>query len=179
MENASLTDELSQLVLSGIDEKKVNIFDQAKRSMRQYLGSTKTGLSVKEKLVIKEEAFNTEHEYGEEEAMYTYNNRRLRGGRTRFSPRPGGGRGRHDQQQKSFQGKSTAQTRARFNRNTRTLARGGARRRETNPLDDEGYPMTCNICGSIFHFSGRNGAGCPESYENLQTAYVTNEQGKK
>ena len=48
MENASLTDELSQLVLSGIDEKRDNIFDQAKRSMRKYLGSAKTGLSVKE-----------------------------------------------------------------------------------------------------------------------------------
>ena len=36
--------------------------------------------------------------------------------------------------------------------------------------------MICNICGSIFHFSGRNGAGCPESYENLQQINVIEEQ---
>ena len=40
MENASLTEELSQLVLSGIDETTQNIFDQTKQSMRKYLGST-------------------------------------------------------------------------------------------------------------------------------------------
>ena len=38
MENASLSDELSQLVLSGIDEKQANIFDQAKRSMIKVFG---------------------------------------------------------------------------------------------------------------------------------------------
>ena len=35
--------------------------------MRKYLGSSKTGLSVKEKLIIKEEAFNAEAE--EEDAQ--------------------------------------------------------------------------------------------------------------
>ena len=70
MENASFTEELSLLVLSGIDEeKKKDIFSQQKRSMRKYLGSSKIGLGVKEKLIIKEEAFNAEAE--EEEAMYT------------------------------------------------------------------------------------------------------------
>ena len=34
--------------------------------------------------------------------------------------------------------KSNAQSRLRFNANERS--RGGARRRETNPLDDDGYP---------------------------------------
>ena len=110
--------------------------------------------------------------------MYTYNNRKQRAGRGWYLPRRGsGGRGRYDQQKpKASQGKSAARTRARFIDIARTSTRGGTRRRETNPLDEDGFPMTCNICGSIFHFSGRNGAGCPESYENLQ---IANDQGKK
>lgn len=48
-------DELSQLVLSGIAEKQTNIFDQTKRSMKKYLGSTKTRLSIKGNSCIKEE----------------------------------------------------------------------------------------------------------------------------
>ena len=83
MENARLTDELSQLVLSGINEKQDNIFDQAKRSMRKYLGSSKTGLSVKGNLVIKEEAFNTSQVEYEEEAMYTNYRGGSRGGHGR------------------------------------------------------------------------------------------------
>ena len=177
MKNANLTEELGQLVLSGIDETKQNIFDQTKRSMRKYLGSTKTGLSVKGKITIKEEAFNTTHEAEEEEVMYThYGKPRSNRGRAPFKGRGAGnynrGRSNHHQQQRSYQQpRSTAQTRARYTNNAR--GRGGVRRRETNPLDEDGYPMTCNICGSIFHFSGRNGTGCPESYENLQSALVT------
>ena len=187
MENASLTDELSQLVLTGIDEKQANIFDQTKRSMRKYLGSNKTGLSIKgNKVIIKEEAFNTSQVDEDEEAMYTYNyNRRGgRGGRNNwrgstsqrgsYSQRGSNNqRGTNQRGSNSQRGghKSNAQSRLRFNANERS--RGGARRRETNPLDDDGYPMTCNICGSIFHFSGRNGAGCPESYENLQDVHAT------
>ena len=43
--------------------------------------------------------------------------------------------------------------------------------RQVNPLDEHGNPQTCHICGSIFHFAGRGGIGCPESYENLQGMY--------
>ena len=163
MENATLSDELSQLVLSGIDEKQANIFDQTKRSMRKYLGSNKTGLSVKGNKVIKEEAFNTSQVYDEEEATHTNNNfRRSRGDRKRPDAR---GRGAVNNQRGSNrppQQKSNAQQRARFNANARQ--QGGARKREINQIDEDGYSMTCNICSSIFHFSGRKGAGCPESY---------------
>ena len=173
MENASLSDEISQLVLSGINEKSNNIFDQAKKSMRKYMGSDKTGLSVnKGGTTIKEEAFHTSGEPGneftdyedEEEVMYTNNKGRRNNYRGRSVPR-GRGRGRGNQQ-RGTPIRSSAQSRARYNNNARQ--RGGAVKRQTNPLDEDGYPMTCNICGSIFHFSGRNGAGCPESYENIQ-----------
>ena len=39
MESAGLRDELSQLVITGIDEEREDIFDQTKRAMRKYLGS--------------------------------------------------------------------------------------------------------------------------------------------
>lgn len=52
MENGNLTNELNQLVLSGIDKKHNNIFDQAKRSMGKYLGSSNNGLSVKGNVVM-------------------------------------------------------------------------------------------------------------------------------
>ena len=141
--------------------------------MRKYLGSTKTELSVKGNSIVKEEAFDTSH-VNDEEAMYMYSGsprgRGRGGGRGRSYAR---GRGNHQRGGNSNfppRQRSNAQQRARFNSNARP--RGGARRRETNPLDDDGYPMTCNICGSIFHFSGRNGAGCPESYENQQQVNV-------
>ena len=44
-------------------------------------------------------------------------------------------------------------------------------KRQVNLLDEYGNPQTCRICGSIFHFAGRCGIGCPESYENLQGMY--------
>ena len=44
-------------------------------------------------------------------------------------------------------------------------------KRQVNLLDEYGNPQTCRICGSIFHFAGRCGIDCPESYENLQGMY--------
>ena len=59
--------------------------------MRKYLGSTKTGLSVKGKITIKEEAFNTTHEAEEEEVMYThYGKPRSNRGRAPFKGRGAG-----------------------------------------------------------------------------------------
>ena len=117
MENASLTDELSQLVLTGIDEKQANIFDQTKRSMRKYLGSNKTGLSIKgNKVIIKEEAFNTSQVDEDEEAMYTYNyNRRGgRGGRNNWRGSTSQ-RGSYSQRGSNNQRGTNQQTREKWN----------------------------------------------------------------
>ena len=46
MESSNLTDDLSHLVISGINDKQSEIFEQTKRAMRKYLGSDKSGLSV-------------------------------------------------------------------------------------------------------------------------------------
>ena len=47
MESAGLRDELSQLVITGIDEEREDVFDQTKRAMRKYLGSERAGISAK------------------------------------------------------------------------------------------------------------------------------------
>ena len=56
----------------------------------------------------------------------------------------------------------------------RAAGRGGGRnqrnQRRTNPLDDDGNPRVCHICKSIFHFAGKNGENCPDSFENAQIA---------
>ena len=44
-------------------------------------------------------------------------------------------------------------------------------KKQVNPRNEHGNPQTCNICGSIFHFTGRGGIGCSESYENPQGVY--------
>ena len=41
--------------------------------------------------------------------------------------------------------------------------------------NSDGKPLKCHICGSIFHFVGRNDQNCPESYENLQGVYQAKE----
>ena len=69
-ESAGLGDELSQLVITGIDEERDDIFDQTKRGMRKYLGSERAGISAKGDAKIKEEVF----EGVNEEALYARNN---------------------------------------------------------------------------------------------------------
>ena len=42
-----------------------------------------------------------------------------------------------------------------------------------NPIDDKGEVQTCRICKSIFHFAGYKGQSCPESCENQQKVFQT------
>ena len=70
MESAGLRDELSQLVITGIDEDRDDIFDQTKRAMRKYLGSEKASISAIGDIKIKEEVFESVNE----EALYARNN---------------------------------------------------------------------------------------------------------
>ena len=62
MEIAGLRDELSQLVITGIDEEREDIFDQTKQAMRKYLGSERAGISAKRDIKIKEEVFDSVNE---------------------------------------------------------------------------------------------------------------------
>ena len=65
MESAGLRDELSQWVITGIDEEREDIFDQTKRAMRKYFGSEGAG-----DIKIKAEVFESVNE----EALYARTN---------------------------------------------------------------------------------------------------------
>jgi len=90
MESSNLSEELSQLVISGINDKQPEIFEQTKSTMRKYLGSDKTGLSVTEMVKEKERVFvsgeiDQEQAYYTGERYYSQSGRRggQRGGRSR------------------------------------------------------------------------------------------------
>ena len=180
MESAGLRDELSQLVITGIDEEREDIFDQTKRAMRKYLGSERAGSSAKGD--IKEEGFESVNE----EALYTrINFYRSIGGRGNVRGGFRGGKsfqraiGTAGRVQARSYGRGATKGNLAVNSNTNTngkevIDKESERKivkRQVNPLDEYGNPQTCHICGSIFHFAGRGGIGCPESYENLQSMY--------
>jgi len=168
MESSNLTEDLSHLVISGINDKQPEIFEQTKRAMRKYLGSDKSGLSVTTtEQKVKNEVFVSE-DYDQQEAYYVpsrnFNQRGRRGGYRGA----GRGRGNGDQRRSSGAGSAQQQQQTTNYKNQRQQ-----RRRQLNPPGSDGKPQTCHICGSIFHFAGKNGENCPESYENLQNVYQT------
>ena len=168
MESAGLRDELSQLVITGIDEERDDIFDQTERAMRKYLGSERAGISAKGDIKIKEEVFESE------EALCARNNfyrpigsrgsRRggLRGGKSFQRARGTAGRVRV----RSY-GRGTTRGNLAANSSSNTNEKEVIDKeierkvvnRQVNPLDEYGNPQTCHICGSIFHLAGRGGIG--------------------
>ena len=172
MESSNLTDDLSHLVISGINDKQPEIFEQTKRAMRKYLGSDKSGLSVTNtQQKERNDIYLTEEGDQQEEAYYTnqrnFNQRGRRGGYRGRGGRGRNGRGNGDQRRLAG-GNSNQQQQQQSSNN-----KNQPRRRQLNPQGSDGKPQTCHICGSIFHFAGKNGENCPESYENLQNAYQT------
>ena len=182
MESAGLKDELSQLVITGIDEEREDIFDQTKWAMRKYLGSERAGISAKGDIKIKEEVFESVNE----EALYARTNfyRPIGGcGNVRGGFRGGKSfqraRGTAGRVQVRSYGRGATRGNLAVNSNTNTndkevIDKESERKivkRQVNPLDEYGNPQTCHICGSIFHFAGRDGIGCAESCENLQGMY--------
>ena len=59
MESAKLAEDLSQLVISGINDKQPEIYDQTKKAMRKYLGSERSGISIKERIKVKDEVLKS------------------------------------------------------------------------------------------------------------------------
>ena len=121
---------------------------------------------------MKNEVFVTE-DYEQQEAYYTHSrnfHQRGRRGGYRGAGRGGRGRGNSDQR-RSGGGGSVQQQQQTIN--TKNQRQQPQRRRQLNSQGSDGKPQTCHICGSIFHFAGKNGENCPESYENLQNAYQT------
>ena len=166
IESSNLTEELSQLVISGINDKQPEIFEQTKKSMRKYLGSDKTGISINEKVKVKDEVYVSENFYNDEEALYNATRYHNFGGRKgRAGQRGGskGGRGRGDFRNNGSGAGQIAKSSMSKDQNRR--------RRQLNPPDENGQSQKCFICGSIFHFAGKNGKNCSESYENIQGVY--------
>ena len=174
MESSNLNDDLSHLVISGINDQQPEIFEQTKRAMRKYLGSDKSGLSVNNSQQKEKNDVFLAEEGDQEEAYYTSRNFNQRGRRGGYRGAGRGGRGRGSgDQRRSNGGSSTQQQQQQQSSNNKPQRQ--QRRRQLNPQGSDGKPQTCHICGSIFHFAGKSGENCPESYENLQNAYQTDE----
>ena len=177
MESSNLSEELSQLVISGINDKQPEIYEQTKRAMRKYLGSEKSGLSITERKVKAEVLLS---ENTEDEEVY-YNSSRYNNQRGRRGGYSGGRGGRYNRGnfRKYGNGIPPQQQQQTTTTNKNQSARDVRKKRQLNPPGNDGKPQTCHICGSIFHFAGRNGENCPESYENLQGAYQTDVMEEK
>ena len=152
MESAGLRDELSQLVITGIDEEKYDIFDQTKRAMRKYLGSERAGISAKGGIKIKEEVFESVNE----EALYARNNfYRPIGGRGNMRGGFRGGksfqraRGTAGRVQVRSYGKITTRGNLASNTSSNTIEKEvidkeierKVVKRQVNPVDEHGNPQ--------------------------------------
>ena len=177
LQSANLTEECSRLVITGIDEKQEDIFEQTKKSLRKYLGSEKSGVAT----MIRdtgEEIF-----VSEEEAYSTYRQSNYSG--PHGSNFRGRGRGRGRMRGNFSRGRSRP---PRSNQNRRPPPQEENDERgvdkdgqKLNPLDEDGTRLTCWVCGCIFHLAGRNGINCPHSYSNQhpQKVNLTEEEEKE
>ena len=138
MDSAKLADDLSQLVISGIDDKQPEIYDQTKKATRKYLGSERSGISIKERIKVKDEVFmldNNENEQAYYNALprqnsfygrrrYSQNSQRCRRGRDDFRR---SGNQYHRQWMKNTRSQSAVDS---GNKNKRPL--------QLNPPDSDG-----------------------------------------
>ena len=150
-------------------------YDQTKKALRKYLGSERSGISIKERIKVKDEVFmldNNENEQAYYNALPRQNS--FYGRRIYSQNSQRGGRGRGDFRRN---GNQYHRQRMQTTRSQSAVDSGNKnkRPRQLNPPDSDGKPPKCHICGSIFHFAGRNCQNCPESYENLQGVYQAEE----
>lgn len=155
-----------QIILTGVDYEKTDLFAQMKSSLRKFLGDSSPSKNIHQQdgdraISVKEEPVNvTEGNY--EEGYYTrYNRGGFQGGaysRGRTgrggSYRGGRGRGRGFSRDNASGGGSSG---GGFSGGR------GALRRKVNPRDSSGNLLRCNICDSIRHFQSE----CPDAWENM------------
>lgn len=146
LSSANISKPEKMLILSGINfEKKENLFDQAKKSLKKFKGD----LASSDDIVGATAALKLEPTFftSQEEALVADNLQYQRG---RSWPR---GRG--------FRGAS-------YYRGRKTDRGGSARGNEyvkpVNPKGPDGNPLSCHGCGSYRHLVG----ACPHSYENAR-----------
>ena len=143
LDAANIDAKDAQMVLTGVDYQRPDeMFSQMKRAIRKFFGE-QVGFGKPAKP-------DPTPDIKVEDA-----NQSSTDNRKRFYQGNRGSRGRGGRSNRGL------------NRGSRNNQRS---QRKTNPLDEEGNPRACHICKSIFHFAGKNGENCPDSYENAQIA---------
>ena len=140
LEGANLSHKDRQLVLTGVNYSDVNhLYKQMCQSLKKFFGKQSLPESDISSVDIKiEPTFMTQDN---EEAYYSRGSGNYRG-RGNFYRR----------------GNNSNRSRGN-NRNS-----DNSYKRSTNPYGEDGKPLKCKICESIFHFARY----CPDSYENLE-----------
>ena len=164
LDGAKLEQKEKQIVLTGVNyNEKDKMFDQMKTALKKYIGSQCS--DVEQKCTIKQEVFEIRNsEIDEGEAFLTGFRGNYRGQRRFRGYSDQSYRGGHKQGYRSgfrgndFRGRGSV-------RGNTFRRRGGGNFLSTNPRDEYGNILKCNICQSIMHF--RN--DCPH---NKQEAYT-------
>ena len=154
---ANLSENQVQLVLTAVDyEEADKLYEQAKKSLRKFMSKMKNPEMT--------EHYDDEMDVNIASAGH-YRNQRGRGGRrfgSNFNKNSNKNNNYHHENDNEVKrGRGSGRGRGRGGKTAST------RTRKLNPLDEDGNPLTCNICNSVYHFSGKNGENCPESYENM------------
>ena len=173
LQSANLTEECSRLVITGINEKEEDIFEQTKKALRKYLGSEKSGVSA----MIK----GNDEIFAAEEEAYSTNRMNHWGAHGSGSFR---GRGRGRTRNNYNRGRNRPPSRNQDNRRSHSQEEneekvGDQEGPKLNPLDQEGNRITCWVCGCIYHLAGKNGINCPNSFQNQKTKKVNLAEGEE
>ena len=161
LKRANITKEQRMLVLTGMDfEQAESLFDQAKASLKKFLGDngiSSTGLQDAVKL---EPSFLAEHEEALMAAGYVRKPHLGRGGFTTVR----GGTGVN-----AWRGDYGMRGNGRSFRGGYASAGGHRGGKRLNPAGSNGRPMLCKSCGSFRHLLSE----CPDSYENMPQVHWT------
>ena len=156
LKSASLTKEEHMLVLTGMDfEEKEKLYDQAKSSLKKFMGDR----SVKSEKAMKfDPAFLAENE----EALLAAGYERKRGGWRNYN-----GRSRKNNDERQSQNYENDARRVQDD------YRNG--NRKMNPNGRDGKLLRCRACGSYRHFL----AECPDKWEvQSARADITEEENE-
>ena len=154
LKKANITKEQKLLVLTGMDySSKSTLYEQAKKSLKKFLGEQLSASSNTNVAVKLEPTFFTENEEALLAAGYVYQGATSsRRGRGRYSGRVGW---------RNNGGPS------------RGVVRNDKYQRQINPTGANGKILTCLSCGSFRHMI----ANCPDSWENLGKVNLVENKG--
>ena len=174
LKRARLTKEEKMLILTGMNfDEKDKLYDQAKASLRKFLGNQPTGgasasggKETWSKVAIKlEPAFLAENEEALMVAGYVKRDQWRGRGRSGYrGTGRGGGFGRGFGSYSESRGSG-------YSRGYGNNSGGDNKGRHVNANGPDGKPMTCNSCGSYRHLMAK----CPDSWENMKPVRLVEE----